>query len=257
MTISLSYNSDLSRVQVEITGLVEDTVLVERSTNELYWRTVRGAEALAVASGTASVDDYEFTADVANFYRVTEAGSVVFTGSITPDLAGRVWLKSIRHPFLNRAVNVGWVDGDSSAAGGSVYEVQGRSVPVAVTDVSKSSAFTLTLRTATLEEARDLDLIIRSGDVFFVHVPAGSQIPGGHVRIDDRAMRRLGPVSTRRRWPLPCRVVAAPGPGVVGGTMTYGALLNLYGGYDNVLAANPTYADLLDLMASPEDLVVL
>jgi len=179
------------------------------------------------------------------------------TASITPDLGGNVWLKSIKHPFLNRPVSVGEVNNDSRASRGALHDVQGRSTPVAVTDVRASQAFTITLRTGTLEESRDMDLTLASGGVFFLQTPAGSQVPGGYVYIDTSGMNRFGPVSTRRRWPLPCRVVAAPGPGVVGGTMTYGALLNLYGGYQNVLAANPAYADLLDLMASPEDLVVI
>lgn len=179
------------------------------------------------------------------------------TASITPDLAGRTWLKSIKHPFLNRAVNVGDVNGDTRASKGALHEAQGRSVPVAVTDVRASQAFTITLRTSTLVEARDMDLTLASGGVFFLQPPAGSQIPGGYVHIATSGMDRFGPVATRRRWPLPCRVVAAPGPGVVGGTMTYGALINLYGGYQNVLNANPAYADLLDLMATPDDLVVI
>jgi hypothetical protein len=179
------------------------------------------------------------------------------TGSITPDLAGRTWFKNLRYPFLNRPVSVGGVVGDSRASKGKVHEVQGRSVPVVVTDVRQSAAFTITLRTATQVEARDLDLTLASGGVFFIQPPGGSQIPGGYVHIDSSGMDRFGPVSTRRRWPLPCRVVAAPGPGVVGGTMTYGALINLYGSYENVLAANASYADLLALMATPDDLVVL
>jgi hypothetical protein len=170
--------------------------------------------------------------------------------SITPDLAGRTWLKSVRHPFLNRVVSVGDVDGDSTAARNTALDIQGRSDPVVVADVRTSA-------TSTLEEARDLDLTVRSGDVFFLQPPAGSQIPGGYVVIDTSGFERFGPVSTRRRFPLPCRTVAAPAVGITGGTMTYGALINLYGSYQNVLNANPAYADLLDLMASPEDLVVL
>jgi hypothetical protein len=177
--------------------------------------------------------------------------------SITPDLAGRTWLKSVRHPFLNRVVSVGDVDGDSTAARNTALDIQGRSDPVVVADVRTSATFTVTLRTSTLEEARDLDLTVRSGDVFFLQPPAGSQIPGGYVVIDTSGFERFGPVSTRRRFPLPCRTVAAPAVGITGGTMTYGALINLYGSYQNVLNANPAYADLLDLMASPEDLVVL
>src|SRR5690606_8808625 len=136
---------------------------------------------------------------------------------------GKVWLKSIRYPFLNRSVTVADVAGDTLGESGAVYDIQGRSMPVAVTSVRSSEAFTLTVRTAELAEARDMGLILKSGAVFFIHVPAGSQIPGGYAHIGKAARSRFGPVSTRRLWPLPCRVVAPPGPGVVGGTMTYRA----------------------------------
>lgn len=71
MTIALTYDSALARVQIALSSLTADgTVLVEWSTNELFWQTVRGGEALPVASGAASLDDYEFTDAVPNFYRV-------------------------------------------------------------------------------------------------------------------------------------------------------------------------------------------
>lgn len=464
MSLGLTYNDDLSRVQIQVTNLpAVATVTIERSTNQLYWETVRGGEAVPVSGGNASLDDYEFAADVPNYYRVTgipaglyltgnsgsyastpnhasfnvtdldvrvwastpdwsttqralfarstsgniswrllidpegdprllwstdgsavtqqqsgtpftvdsgplafqgtldvnngaagrtidfntatslagpwtdhtnhvvagttsvfagtaglEVGSIsggtisrfdgivfgaealasiggaaianpdftihptdtpsftdaagrlwtvngdariigdpVFTASITPDLEGRVWWKCVRYPFLNRPVSIGDVDGDARASRGAVHEIQGRSLPVAVTDLRASSAFNLELRTATLAEARDMDLILAAGDVYLVHVPAGSQIPGGYVTVEGASMTRFGPVSTRRRWPLQCRIVAPPGPGVVGSTLTWGTVLGMYGSWGALLAANPTWADLLATVGSPDDLVVL
>jgi hypothetical protein len=183
------------------------------------------------------------------------------TASITPSLAGRPWLKSIRHPFLNRAIHRVLAGGGQDlgrASRGGVFEVQGRSVSIAVTDVRSSREFTITVQVADEEAARDMDLVLASGDVFFLHVPpeVTPHMSGGYVRIGNVSQHRVSD-TIRWRFTLPCKIVAPPGPGVVGGTMTYGALLNLYGGYQNVLAANATYADLLALMASPDDLVVI
>lgn len=240
-------------------------------TNDLAEGVVRAVEARSGIDGTV-VADPDFTihdTDTTSFVDSTGKtwtihgdarilADPIFTDSITPSIEGRTWLKSIKHPFLNRPYSVGGVDDDATDSRDVVYDVQGRSVGVAVTDVRSGGRFTITLRTATPTESRDLDLTIRAGGTFFIQPPAGSQIPGGYVAITGTAaMERFGPVSTRRRWPLPCKVVAAPAPAVVGGTMTYRALMNLYGSYATMLAANASYADLLALMASPDDLVVL
>lgn len=87
MTINLSYNSDLSRVQIALSNVPNGAVIVERSTNQLFWQTVRGGSNLAVSSGAAALDDYEFDADVLNYYRWTQTNLEdnvdVFTSSGT------------------------------------------------------------------------------------------------------------------------------------------------------------------------------
>lgn len=72
MTIDLSYNDDLSRVQIALTDIPTGTVTVERSTNNLFWQTVRGASIIPITAGAVSIDDYEFNPDVLNTYRVTQ-----------------------------------------------------------------------------------------------------------------------------------------------------------------------------------------
>ncbi|THV26012.1 hypothetical protein [Glycomyces paridis] len=176
--------------------------------------------------------------------------------TITP-VVTRVWLCNIRYPLLNRTVSVGDVSSDSRAARGGTFEIKGRSVPVVVSDLRSSPSFTLTLRTGTLAEARDLDLSLAVGNEFYLQVPPDGQVPGGYVAIGNTTMNRFGSVSTRRRWDLPCRIAAAPAPEVLPATLTWATVLATYGSWQAVLAANPTWADLLATVGSPEDLVVL
>lgn len=179
--------------------------------------------------------------------------------SITPSLAGQAWLKAIRHPFLNQPVTVTDFSDIEADDRGGLFEVKGRSVPTDVSDLQGSDQFTLELMTTSPVAERNLALAIKAGEQMFIQTPPGCVVPGGYVKVGTlrRSRRTRSARSPRRYFDLPCRVIAQPGPDIIGGTMTYGALINLYGGYNNVLAAHPTYAELLDLMATPEDLVVL
>lgn len=75
MTVTLTYDSALSRVRVTATGLGAnvDVALVERSTDQIRWTTVRGGTAAPAPGGvlSTSVDDYEFVTGTVNYYRVS------------------------------------------------------------------------------------------------------------------------------------------------------------------------------------------
>lgn len=75
MTIGLTYNNDLSRVQIELSDRPDGAVHIERSTNQLFWLTVRGGLQLPVSGGMANLDDFEFVPDIENFYRVTQTST--------------------------------------------------------------------------------------------------------------------------------------------------------------------------------------
>lgn len=85
MTIILTYDDVFSRVRISVTGLnvATDAVLLERSTNQISWSTVRGGAALLPVANSVSLDDYEFSANVVNYYRATAvdtASSTYVTG---------------------------------------------------------------------------------------------------------------------------------------------------------------------------------
>ncbi|MEU5156742.1 hypothetical protein [Glycomyces sp. NPDC021274] len=183
------------------------------------------------------------------------------TASITPSLEGKAWIKSIKHPFLNRPlyrVLAGNGQEIGRASRGGVVEVAGRSVPVAVTERRGSQQFVLTVQVEDEQAAAEMDLVLASGDVFFIQVPPelSPHMKGGYVRIGDTSQHRETDL-IRWRFTLPCHVVAPPGPGVVGTTLTWGTVFNLYGSWEALLNANASWATLLQTVGSPEDLVAL
>src|SRR5690606_40872637 len=123
------------------------------------------------------------------------------------------WLKSIRHPFLNRPIHRTLAGGGQSisrAARGAVFDVQGRSTPVAVTDVRSSREFTLTVQVPDEAAARDMDLTLASGDVLCLHIPPAlaPHMTGGFLRIRESTHH---PAADHIRWRLPLpRTRAAP-----------------------------------------------
>lgn len=184
--------------------------------------------------------------------------------SIVPDLQGEVWLKSIRYPFLNRPIEANHQDIVRAARLG-VFDIKARSFPTAVSDLRRAPAFTLLVITQTLEQAREFDLILATAQTMFVQIPFEvveecglvSALPGGYVEIGDSVQRRPLPGEQIYQWILPCQIVSPPGPDVVGTTMIWQTIFNAYGNWASLIAANPTWGDLLGDVASPEDTVVL
>jgi hypothetical protein len=231
------------------------TATFERSKNGVYWTTVRGGSAVTISgSDTADLDDYEFVPGAVNYYRVT-AGVDVFTTTITPSQSG-VWLKSITRPFLNRAVTVTDVSDITRPARNGVFEVIGRSYPVAVTDVRGSRRWTMTVKAETVNDADALELVFASGDPLFVQTDGAHDIPGGYVVVGDVTRSRYGHVSARRYFELPMTEVAAPGPDVVGATSTWETLLAEFGTWTAVLAEFGTWADVAEYVADPSVVIV-
>lgn len=89
MTVTLTYDATLSRVQIAATALAAaDIATVERSTDQIRWTTVRGSTGLTVTAGALAspLYDYEFVSGVANYYRVrgieTPAITYVAVGAV-------------------------------------------------------------------------------------------------------------------------------------------------------------------------------
>ena len=181
------------------------------------------------------------------------------TNTITPALPG-VFIKSLRRPFLNREVQVLDYGDITRASRNAAFDVIGRTYPVGVADVMGGRAWTMTLWTDNLSDADDLDLVLASGDIWFVHVPVGCAVPGGYVIIDGSVTRRRPSNSkrqtVRRFFDLPLLEVATPDDDVAGSTSTWATILATYATWQDVISANATWADVLELVGSPGEVIV-
>lgn len=266
MSLTAAYTGALSRVELVATALGGDATyaVVERSLNSALWFPVRGGLALPVESEGAQLHDDEFFTDAANQYRITsydadDAQQEQFTTSITVNLNGVAWLKSLRYPANNRPITVvDWSD-VSRPGRSAAHPVVGRSTPVGTGDLHLSAQFTLEVLAESAAQAGELDVIVAAGGTWLIHTPAGCPFPGGYVRIGqvDQARRTRSARSDRRYFTLPCTVVTPPAPQVVGSTLVAQTLFRLYGDATALFAAHSTGRSLLATIGSPDDLVVL
>ncbi|WP_433793935.1 hypothetical protein [Actinoplanes sp. CA-252034] len=264
MSAALTYDGALARVRLSApVPAAAAYATVDRTTNGVQWTVVRGAGRLTPAGATVTVDDYEFPPGQATTYRVRayNSGGVLLatdTAAITAAI-DRVWFKNVTRPFLNRPVTV--VNrpeiGRKSRAG--VFPVLGRSLPIVVSELRGPSQWTLQLRTSSAAESRLVELLLASGDVLYLQVPpAYDDVPGGYVHVGDVVWRRLSPLPQDRRyvWTLPMTAVAAPGPDVVGATVTWETLLASFGSWAAIGAAFGSWAEVLEYVSDPEVVIV-
>jgi hypothetical protein len=189
---------------------------------------------------------------------ITQQSASITPATTTACGASGIWLKSVARPFLSMAVQVINTNPMTVArpARAGVFNIVGRSLPVAVSDVRLSRRWTLLVRTETDVDATNFDLLMASGDILLIQVPTGCNVPGGYVSVGDvqRAAHPLRPLSVL--WTLPVIEVAPPGPDVVGALGTWQTVLSTYATWSTELAAKATWADLLTLVASPSEVIV-
>ena len=181
------------------------------------------------------------------------------TSSITPPLDA-IWLKSIARPFLNMTVDLVQPANMTVTrpARSGVFDIVGRSLPIAVNDVRKSRRWTMQVRTETADDRDALTLFLASGDVALLQAPAAcaNLVPTGYVTVGDvdQTWHALRPLSVLHT--LPVAEVAPPGPAVVGAAQTWATVLATYSTWSEVLAAHPDWADLLTMIGDPSEVVV-
>lgn len=85
MTMTATYTDATATVALACTAIPAgaDTVLFERSADQVVWTQVRSGAAVPVAASAASLTDYEYVAGAANYYRASyvDAAAVTYRAS--------------------------------------------------------------------------------------------------------------------------------------------------------------------------------
>ncbi len=160
-------------------------------------------------------------------------------------------------PYLNRDLTVtGWSE-VTRPARGAVFEVLGRRLPVAVTEVRGSRRFDVTVVVADQAAADDLELALSFGDVAFFQVPPGHPMPGPlYAAVGDVSTAKRSQTGRRRFLTLPLTEVAAPDPALAGASITWQGVLGAYPSWADVLAAHESWLSLVSSVSDAEDEVV-
>jgi hypothetical protein len=257
----LSYDDSLGRVRADMTAVRsslghDDTGLLERSLDQIRWTTVRGGSGAAVSFTARDVDDYEFTPGVTNYYRLTPGTGSVQTDDIAPVLDS-VWLKDLARPFLNMKVKLAAPGDITRASRSATFDVIGRNPPVAVTMARGLRQFDLVVKTATDDAMAGLAALLDPGDVLLLQVPSDYPAPlGGYYLPGDAVESRNGGVWQARWTTISLTEAAAPGPDIIGGTITWAGLPALYASWDDLSAAVDSWNDLAETVGAPGDVVV-
>jgi hypothetical protein len=181
--------------------------------------------------------------------------TLVQAGSVTPTIS-TVWIKNLTRPFLNREVTVvGHGDVEMPDRNG-VFDVVGRSYPVAVTDVRGARRQELVLKYDTAADAEEFRLCLSGGDPVFVQVPPTCPFPGMYAVVGVVRMTRKSQRGVRRYLSLPLTEVAAPAADLIGATVTYQSVLSSYASYTALAAAEASYAAVLEGIGAPADVIV-
>lgn len=207
---------------------------------------VFGAGSITVSGGTAAVSEG---------ITMALAGVAQDTATVTPNQAA-VWLKNPLRPFLNRAVTVVDIDDITRATRSALFDVIGRTLPVARTDLMSGRSTTLTLRVTSRVDADDLDGMLAVGEVLLVQAPApGSPVPTMYALPGGVTRQRVAQTSAVRRFPLAVTECAMPDLTLAAVQSTWVTVTNTYATWADLVAAKATWADVLLLVGTAADVV--
>lgn len=270
----LTYDPILSRIRVDVSVAATidgapapagATLTVERSTDLVHWTTVRGGASLDVSADALPLDDYEFTPDAENQYRLLvydgDVGILLhtFIDALEVFLTD-VWIKSPARPFLNRTVHVETFGDIDSPDNGAVFTIVGRSRGVARTDVHGPASHELHVYANDRAAADAMEKVVVSGDVILVQAPTSVNVPTGYFYVARTKMHRWPTANADftepRSYVLPLTEVEAPRPSIGSASITWRGVANRFASWQSVLDAEASWRALMELIGSPDDVIV-
>lgn len=172
------------------------------------------------------------------------------TTSITPTLT-QTWIKNLVRPYANTAISnpVGLLSIERKARAG-LFDIVGRQLPVAVTDLRAGKAYTLGAQVTDAAERTRLDLILSAGNTVYLQYPPSVRLSPIYAVIGDIAYD-----DETSTYSLPLTEVAAPASTVVGATVLWSDIVATYATWADLVTAKATWADVLDMIGSPMNII--
>lgn len=216
-----------------------------------------GGQTMTVVGGTSAVSKGATVAfSTAPF--VSQQTAVITPHPVDADGNPATWLKVITRPSQNTPVVVTGVGDPTRPQRVGVFEVKGRTMPVAVTDLAGSRQLSITIKVEGAAEVAAMDSRLASGQIIFLQPPDQSgDVPTMYAAITGMVQRKAVKRSPlfRRYFDLDLTEVAAPAPTVTGITITWADVIATYPTWADVIAAKATWGDLIDSIDTGEVIV--
>jgi hypothetical protein len=170
------------------------------------------------------------------------------TASVTPALAwDEYWIKNPSRPGNNIRVTITEVGDITRPARTARFDVLGRTVPVAVSDLAGGRQFDLSIDVYGNAAADDMDNRLASGDPMYLQAPtANADCPTLYFVCGDVARSRDAKGCASQTFHIPVFEVAAPGSTIAGATYLWSDVVATYADWNAEIAANATWADLIN-----------
>jgi hypothetical protein len=161
-------------------------------------------------------------------------------------IADSVWLKFITQPALNRRLEFMGRGEIARPSRTAIYDVQGRSDPVVVSDVHSSRRMTIRCKTENPTETAALDYALRTGLPCYLQVPEAINTPSIYAVVGDYSSEAPTTRSMRSIFTIALTEVAAPPASIVSPGATWQQLLDDFATWEAVMASVTSWLDIAD-----------
>lgn len=227
------------------------TALVERVNADGSVLPVRGADPATLVAGAWVGDDYEAPLDELFYYQATSTdvpGTVLTSSTHTLSSGGETWLKHPGRPFLNAKVKPTRAPDLTRGIEQGVFDVLGRSRPIATSMIRRSERGELALHTSTDDERGELLALLQDGVPLLLSTPSGYGIGSVYIAVGELTEQRLTTYGKEpaRNWSLPFTVVDRPSGGALAAGNSWSDVLGTYPSWSQLLASEGSWTEVLE-----------
>lgn len=224
-----------------------------------------GAHTFAATGNTNTTATVNYdNAHTADLSAINAMFTSLGTTSLTPTQAG-AQLKFPLRPYLNEAITLcNWSD-EVYPARGSIFQVLGRSLPIATTELRGSRQFTIFVVAADASAADALALDMSFGDIAFLQTPGAATYCGlarksyptqGYFQIGDVTFHRVADGRPEYLIGIPLTEVSAPDPSIPGSNGTWQGIVNNFATWTSLQANFATWQLVVEYIPSASSVIV-